>query len=109
MVNGSNVRPKMALVLLNLLCLVQLQTLFAKSNGLLGENDCGVLSVSLWSTRGRALFYLNGELVDKGLFCKALQLYDSNHCFSFKKLRNRYCRLNLALGMDYYVFTWFSV
>lgn len=102
-----NVSPRMALVLLNLLWLVQLPTVFASVS--LQSNDCGTYSVNFSSNSGHGLFYINGKLVDKALFCKALKLYNSNHCFIIKDLGNRYCGLNLALGMDYYEFPQFFV
>lgn len=91
---------RMAVLLLNLLLLVQLPIIFG--SGLLQSTACGTYHVSYSSNSGHELFYINGKLVDKDLFCKALKLYISNHCFITKNLGNRYCRLNLALGMHYY-------
>lgn len=93
-----NVLPKMVLVLLNLLWLVQLPKILAV--GLLQPNECGMFSASVSSNYGHELFYINGDLVDQEWFCNALKLYISDRCLIVKNLGTHYCGLSIALGTD---------
>lgn len=88
-----------AVVLLSLLLLVQLPAVL--SSRLIQSASCGTYGVSPVSSSGQESFYINDKLVDRQLFCKTLKLYMSKHCFSSTKLVNRYCGLNIALGIHY--------
>lgn len=88
-----------AVVLLSFLLLVQFPAVF--SSRLIQPASCGTYRVRSLSNSGQELFYINDKLVDRQLFCKTLKLYVSNHCFIGTKIVNRYCVLNLALGIYY--------
>ncbi|KAL6974097.1 non-specific serine,threonine protein kinase [Sarracenia purpurea var. burkii] len=57
---------------------------------------CGTDHISYLSNSGHDYFYINGRLVDKDLFCKALKFYYVNHCFIGEYEGNYLCGLNLS-------------
>ncbi|KAI3446867.1 hypothetical protein Pfo_003532 [Paulownia fortunei] len=79
----------MALVLLILFVLVQSPII----SGLLKHGKaCGTYHVSHLDDPSHELFYIDGKLVDRYFFCKALRDYQERHCFLTKNVRNQYCR-----------------
>lgn len=89
---------KMALVLLSLLLLVQSPRISA--SGLLQHRKaCGTYHISYLGNPDRELFYIDGNLVEKYLFCKALRIYHENHCLVTRNIGNQYCGLEFSLGL----------
>uniref|UniRef100_A0A5B6YI00 non-specific serine/threonine protein kinase n=1 Tax=Davidia involucrata TaxID=16924 RepID=A0A5B6YI00_DAVIN len=86
----------MAMVMLSLFLLVQLPQIFA-SGMLIKSNACETDHISSLSNSGHELFYVNGKLVDKDLFCEALKFYHANHCFIMGNAGSHYCGLELSL------------
>ncbi|XP_022871555.1 calmodulin-binding receptor-like cytoplasmic kinase 3 [Olea europaea var. sylvestris] len=87
---------KMALVLLSLLLLVQSPRISA--SGLLQHRKaCGTYHISYLGNPDRELFYIDGNLVEKYLFCKALRIYHENHCLVTRNIGNQYCGLEFSL------------
>lgn len=82
---------RMAVVVLSLLLL---QSLLTFASGLLNSKACGTYHVAYSSDSGHELFYLNGKFVNKDLFCKALNVYHANHCFSKRNVRNQHCKVD---------------
>ncbi|KAI3805407.1 hypothetical protein L1987_27760 [Smallanthus sonchifolius] len=70
---------KMGVNLLSFLLLIQSSTIF--SSGFLHLKACGTYHIDYSSDSNSKLFYLNGELVSKDLFCKSIKLYHANRCF----------------------------
>ncbi|CAI9787386.1 unnamed protein product [Fraxinus pennsylvanica] len=86
----------MALVLLSLLLLVQSPSISA--SGLLQHiKACGTYHISYLGNPGQELFYIDGNLVDKYLFCKAVRIYHENHCSVTRNIGNQYCGLEFSL------------
>lgn len=75
----------MGLVLLTLCLLVE-----SAASGLLEhETVCGKYHVSNSNGPSLQLFYIDGKLVERYLFCKAMRDYHERQCFV---LRNKYCQ-----------------
>ena len=88
----------MAASIFSLLLFMQLSRFFA--SGLeVKSKICGADHIAYSNLCGHELFYLNGALVDKVLFCKALQLHYADHCVFEGYTGTDYCGLNLSLGM----------
>lgn len=71
----------MAFTALLLVLLLQLSTIFGSAI-VLKTKDCGNnwVANSISSNGDQELFYINGNVVNKVAFCKALQLYIANGC-----------------------------
>ncbi|XVF34578.1 hypothetical protein REPUB_Repub18cG0070600 [Reevesia pubescens] len=88
---------RMAASMFILLLFMQLSRFFAF--GLeVKSKICGADHIAYSNFYGHELFYLNGNLVDKVLFCKALQLHYADHCMFEGYTGNDYCGLNLSLA-----------
>lgn len=83
--------------MLSLLLLVQLPTLFA-SGFLIQSEDCGGL-IAYSISSGREMFSINGNSVDRDLFCEALQIYNANGCILESYIGSNPCRVDLLTGM----------
>ncbi|XWS17096.1 hypothetical protein CRYUN_Cryun33cG0038600 [Craigia yunnanensis] len=87
---------RMAAYMFSLLLFMQLSRFFA--SGLeLKSKICGADHIAYSNLCGHDLFYLNGALVDKVLFCKALQLHYADHCVFEGYTATDYCGLDLSL------------
>ncbi|XVE63670.1 hypothetical protein DITRI_Ditri07aG0038300 [Diplodiscus trichospermus] len=87
----------MAAFMCSLLLFMQLSTFFA--SGLeVKWKICGADHIAYSNLYGHELFYLNGNLVDKVLFCKALQLHYADDCVFEGYTGTDYCGLNLSLA-----------
>lgn len=91
----------MALVLLTL-CLLMESKITAASGLLKHETACGKYLISNSHDPSHDLFYIDGKLVDRSFFCKAMLDYHERQCFVPENLRNKYCqsldKLPLLLG-----------
>nr|GMD82788.1 calmodulin-binding receptor-like cytoplasmic kinase 3 [Ipomoea batatas] len=86
----------MAFGVLSFLLLVQLPIIFA--SGLLEHSKaCGTYHVSYSDDLHYELFYINGELVDKNVFCKSLIIDDTNRCFNSGNVGYQQCGLAVLL------------
>nr|GLL45312.1 calmodulin-binding receptor-like cytoplasmic kinase 3 [Ipomoea trifida]GMD80124.1 calmodulin-binding receptor-like cytoplasmic kinase 3 [Ipomoea batatas] len=86
----------MAFGVLSFLLLVQLPIIFA--SGLLEHSKaCGTYHVSYSDDLHYELFYINGELVDKNVFCKSLIIDDTNSCFNSGNVGYQQCGLAVLL------------
>ncbi|GMP60209.1 hypothetical protein CsSME_00023177 [Camellia sinensis var. sinensis] len=92
----SNVSLRMALVVLSFVLVVQLPRVSASQLSIQSQ-VCGTDHISYSSNSGNDFFYINGKLVDKNLFCKALKLYRANHCFMTEDDINHFCGLDPPL------------
>ncbi|OMO73159.1 hypothetical protein CCACVL1_17432 [Corchorus capsularis] len=85
----------MAASIFSLLMFMHLSTFFA--SGLeVKSKICGADHIAYSNLYGHELFYLNGNLVDKVLFCKALQLHYADHCVFEGYIGTDYCGLDLS-------------
>ncbi|OMO95989.1 hypothetical protein COLO4_15567 [Corchorus olitorius] len=85
----------MAASIFNLLMFMHLSTFFA--SGLeVKSKICGADHIAYSNLYGHEFFYLNGNLVDKVLFCKALQLHYADHCVFEGYSGTDYCGLDLS-------------
>ena len=91
---------RMAAVVFSLLLLVQLPRILASDLGIQSK-VCGTDHVAYLNSHGYELFYINGDVVDKDVFCKALKVYYANNCVFEGHPGSNYCGLNLPLGMCY--------
>ncbi|KAL3331883.1 hypothetical protein AABB24_032484 [Solanum stoloniferum] len=86
---------KMAVVVLCLLLLLQFPLIFASR--LLGHKEaCGIYRVDYSDDLNRQVFYVNGILADKDLFCKALKFDHAEHCV-IQNVGFQYCGLDLLI------------
>lgn len=85
----------MAAVVLSVFLLVQLRRTLASDLGTQSK-VCGVDHVAYLNSDGYELFYLNGDVVDKDVLCKALK---ANNCVFEGHPESNYCGLNLPSGM----------
>lgn len=88
---------KMAVTILSLLLLIQL--LAIPASGLVLQSKVCKDQFAHASSNGQDLFYINGNSVEKALFCDALQTYYANGCILEGYLGSRYCGSVLSLGM----------
>lgn len=87
----------MDFAILGLLFLVQLPVIF--STGFVIEPKvCGDL-VAYSNSYGNELFYINGNSVDKDLFCEALLTYKGNGCNFEGYPISDHCHLDASTGM----------
>ncbi|KAL3840749.1 hypothetical protein ACJIZ3_025340 [Penstemon smallii] len=88
---------KMALLFLTLFVLVQSPRISAL--GLLkNEKACGTYHISHLGDPIHAVFYVNGKLVNRYVFCESLKNYDKRHCFVKENVKKKYCRSEATLG-----------
>lgn len=93
---------KMAVVVLCLLLLLQFPLIFASR--LLGHKEaCGIYRVDYSDDLNRQVFYVNGILADKDLFCKALKFDHAERCV-IQNVGFQYCGLDVLIGMLQYCF-----
>lgn len=88
---------RMDITALSLLLLVQLPTIFA-SGFLIQSEVCGDF-IAYSTSPGDELFYINGNSVDKYVFCEALQRYHANGCTLEGHPGSNRCHLDLLTGM----------
>ncbi|XP_044471149.1 calmodulin-binding receptor-like cytoplasmic kinase 3 isoform X2 [Mangifera indica] len=86
---------RMASALFSLLLLMQLPGIFA-SGFALQSKDCGAGLIAYLNSYDVELFYINGNLVDKTSFCKALRFHYANHCVLEGFFGSDYCELDLS-------------
>ncbi|KAL6221303.1 PREDICTED: calmodulin-binding receptor-like cytoplasmic kinase 3 [Fragaria vesca subsp. vesca] len=86
---------KMAVTILSLLLLIQL--LAIPASGLVLQSKVCKDQFAHASSNGQDLFYINGNSVEKALFCDALQTYYANGCILEGYLGSRYCGSVLSL------------
>lgn len=87
---------KMVYVFLNLLLLVHFPRTFASES--IQSSACGNFRASVSRDLGHDLFYINGKIASKDLFCKSLKFYQENHCFGSRNIRNQFCRFDHSSG-----------
>lgn len=81
-----------------LVLLLQLSTIFG-SEVVLQTKGCGDnLVANSYSSHGEELFYINGNVVNKVDFCKALQLYIANGCDLKDYFGSNNCVLDLNVS-----------
>lgn len=89
---------RIALVLLSFFYL----PIITSASGLLKDlNTCGHHHLSYLDVPHGEIFYLNGEIVDRFLFCEALKYNQVNHCLTEGNVGYRYCGSDFSLGMVY--------
>ncbi|XVE71515.1 hypothetical protein DITRI_Ditri10aG0156900 [Diplodiscus trichospermus] len=88
---------RMAASIFTLLLFMQLSRFFA--SGLEVQSKiCGADHLAYSNFYGHELFYLNGNLVDKVLFCKVLRLLHADQCLFEVGTGTDYCGLDLSLA-----------
>ncbi|KAK4853688.1 hypothetical protein QYF36_012968 [Acer negundo] len=80
----------------SLLLILQLPGIYA-SGFVLQSKVCGADHLAYSNYNDLELYYINGNLVDKVSFCKALQFHYANHCDFKAYFRSDYCGLDLLL------------
>ncbi|KAK2644899.1 hypothetical protein Ddye_020094 [Dipteronia dyeriana] len=80
----------------SLLLILQLPGIFA-SGFVLQSKVCGTDHLAYSNSNDLELYYINGNIVDKVSFCKALQFHYANHCDFKAYFRSTYCGLDLLL------------
>lgn len=66
--------------------------IIVSASGLLKHgNACGKYHISNSNDPSHESFYIDGKLVDRYYFCKALQDYHEKRCFDTYNVRNQYC------------------
>ncbi|TYH68842.1 hypothetical protein ES332_D05G016500v1 [Gossypium tomentosum] len=83
--------------MVSLLLFMQLSTFFASSIQVKSK-ICGTDHIVYSTSNGHELFYLNGDLVDKVLFCKTLQLHYADECVFEGFTATNDCGSNLSSG-----------
>ncbi|XP_057967245.1 calmodulin-binding receptor-like cytoplasmic kinase 3 [Malania oleifera] len=86
----------MAKWLLSLLLLAQLSSSLA-SGLLIQSKICGEDRITHTNSSGHELFYINGRLIHKKLFCKAIKFYYANNCSVEEYLGSGYCGFDFSL------------
>ncbi|KAG6413786.1 hypothetical protein SASPL_126501 [Salvia splendens] len=81
----------MKLVLLTL-CLLVGSTSTAASGSLEHETGCGKYHITNSDDPSSQLFYIDGKLVERYLFCKAIHEYRERQCFVQENVRDKYCQ-----------------
>ncbi|KAG7984529.1 hypothetical protein I3843_04G164500 [Carya illinoinensis] len=84
----------MEMTVLSLLLLVQLPRIY--SSEFLESKVCGADHVGYSYSNGGELFYINGNAVNKVLFCEALQNYRATGCIFEGYLGSNQCELKLS-------------
>lgn len=96
------IHSRMAASMASLLLFMQLPRFFASSIQVKSK-ICGTDHIVYSTSNGHELFYLNGDLVDKVLFCKTLQLHYADECAFEGFTATNYCDSNLSSGNDLYL------
>ncbi|KAG6724026.1 hypothetical protein I3842_03G237900 [Carya illinoinensis] len=86
----------MAIIVLSLLLLVQLPRIYASE--FFHSKVCGADHIAYSYSNGCELFYINGNAVDKVLFCEALQSYHADGCIFDGYLGSNQCESDPALA-----------
>lgn len=86
----------------SLLLFLQSPGIFA-SGVVLQSKDCGADHLAYTISDGPELYYINGILVDRVVFCKALHYHYANHCVFEAYSQSDYCGLDLLRGMNVYI------
>ncbi|XAR66857.1 Non-specific serine/threonine protein kinase [Bertholletia excelsa] len=89
-----NILLKMAVVALGIFLVLQLHIITASRLPI--QSKCSTNHFRYSSNAGQDFFYINGRLVDKVLFCKALKFYHIEYCFITED-KNRLCGLDPSL------------
>ncbi|KAI3495974.1 hypothetical protein L1887_38322 [Cichorium endivia] len=76
----------MEVIKLSFLLLIQIPIILA--SGVLHLKDCNTYKVNYSHDFSHKIFYLNGELVNKDLFCKSIKSYHAKKCFINTNTRN---------------------
>lgn len=84
-----------------LVLLLQLSTIFGSEVVLLTKGCGDNLVANSYSSHGEELFYINGNVVNKSDFCKALQLYIANGCDVKDYFGSNNCVLDLDVSFVY--------
>lgn len=92
---------RMDIVVLSLLLLVQLPRIYASE--IFHSKVCGADHIAYSYSNACELFYINGNAVDKFMFCEALQSYRADGCIFDGYLGSNQCESDPALGMHQYV------
>lgn len=89
---------RMASALFSLLLFMQLPGIFA--SGFASQSkDCGAGLIAYLNSYDVEFFYINGNLVDKTSFCKALRFHYANHCVLEGFFGSDSCELDLSPGV----------
>ena len=87
----------MDFAILSLLLLVQFPAIF--SSGFIIESKvCGDL-IAYSNSYGNELFYINGNSVDRDLFCEVLVTFNQKGCNFEGYLRSDHCQLDVLTGL----------
>lgn len=81
----------MALLLLTVYLLVE-STITAASGLLKYETACGKYDVSDSNDPSHELLSIDGKLVDRYFFCRAMRDFHERRCFVPEDVRNKYCQ-----------------
>jgi len=92
----GNISLRKALVVVSFLLVVQSRRIFASGLSIQSK-FCGSDHISYLNGSSLDFLYINGRLVEKYLFCKALKSYHANHCFVADDDLNHLCGLDLSL------------
>ncbi|XP_044464242.1 calmodulin-binding receptor-like cytoplasmic kinase 3 isoform X2 [Mangifera indica] len=92
---GQIILLRMAGALFSLLLFMQLLEIFS-SGFATRSKDCGAGLIAYSNFNDVELFYINGNLVDKTSFCKALQFHYASHCVFEGFFGSDYCGLDLS-------------
>ncbi|XP_073018262.1 calmodulin-binding receptor-like cytoplasmic kinase 3 isoform X1 [Primulina eburnea] len=87
---------KIALTFLSLLVLVK-SPVTSASEFSKQRKACGTFHVRHVGDFGHELFFVDGKLVDRYIFCDALESDHGRHCFFSRNIGKEYCGLDLAV------------
>lgn len=90
----------MAITVLVLVMLLLLQIDYGFGD-LFWSKDCGENWGAYSFDHDQELFYINGNVVGKDIFCKTLQLYMENGCVAKYYFGSTSCGLGISFGMEY--------
>ncbi|KAK9100616.1 hypothetical protein Scep_024046 [Stephania cephalantha] len=100
----DGLRLGLLVVLLGLSMVIHLPNIFVTGEAT-WSRVCGADNITFLSSLDRELFYVNGDLVDKASFCKALKYCGLKGCASnsnyeeLKRFGENYCGLELTTGV----------
>lgn len=87
----------LAIIVSNLLLLVQLPAIPA--SGFVTQSRVCKDHFAYANSNGQDLFYINGNSVEKALFCEALHTYHANGCILEGDLGSNRCGSVISLGI----------
>ncbi|XP_075502070.1 calmodulin-binding receptor-like cytoplasmic kinase 3 [Primulina tabacum] len=87
---------KIALIFLSLLVLVK-SPIISASEFSKQRKACGKFHVRHSGDFGHELFFVDGKLVDRYVFCDALEDDYTRHCFFTRNIGKQYCELDFAV------------